>query len=362
MKIKELFPKCRIHGRTLYDEEKNALYMNWTCTGITVRFRGKTLKVRVYAEPDQTPAMPGMPQPPADWPCLGAAVGDELIYRHECREPEQWLTVYESEEEKTVDLRLIKLSENARGKLGLADVSTDGEFLDLPEERKPVMEIVGDSITCGFGNESPNNSFEFKTSEENGWITYEALAARELGYEWSVIAESGINAAKPEHPLWPMHAMEDIYEYTDELYETKHGKELTKWDFHTHKNDVVVLNLGTNDANPIRFYRDFNTVEGMELWFHDRYKEFVKKVRELNGPDTVIICSLGSIDYYLYHRIRDVVNELKEETGDEKLFCFEFIPVIVMMEGFGAAGHPSAKSHERMGRELAAFIRKTVKE
>ncbi len=360
MKIMELLPKCKVHGRTVSDND--VFYMNWTCSGLTLRFHGKTLKVKVLAESDLVPGMPGMPQPPADWPCLGAAVGNDLIFRHECLEAEQWLTVYESEEEKTVDLRLVKLSENARGKLGIAEIETDGEFLDLPCEKTKTIEFVGDSITCGFGNESPRDAFAFHTSEENGWITYASLAAKELGYDWSVVAESGIQAAKPEHPFMPMHAMEDIYAYTDELYDKKHGRELAKWDFEANHNDYVVLNLGTNDANPIRFYRDFNDVEGMELWFHDRYKEFVKQVRALNGPDTVIICSLGSIDYYLYHRIRDVVDELKKETGDEKLYSFEFIPVIAMMEGFGAAGHPSAKSHERMGRELAAFIRKIEKE
>ena len=360
MKVNELLQKCRIHGRTVRDND--ALYMNWTCSGLTLRFRGKTLKVKALAESDQIAGIPGMPAPPADWPCLGAAVGEELIFRHECREAEQWLTVYESEEEKTLDLRLVKLSENARGKLAIAEIETDGEFLDLPEETKKTIEFVGDSITCGFGNESPNNAFDFHTYEENGWITYASLAARKLGYEWSVISESGIQAAKPERPFMPMHAMEDIYAYTDELYDKKHGRELAKWDFEAHHNDIVVLNLGTNDANPMRFYRDFNDVEGMEIWFHKRYKEFVKQVRALNGPDTVIICSLGSIDYYLYHHIRDVVEELKKETGDEKLYAFEFIPVIAMMEGFGAAGHPSAKSHERMGRELAMFIEKIVKE
>ena len=362
MKIRELLPLVHIHGRTVYDEDREALYCNWTCSGLSLRFTGKTLKVKVLAESDLVPSIPGMPQPPADWPVIGAALGNDLVYRHECLEEEQWLTLYECEEEKTVDLRIVKVSENARGKLGIAEIETDGTILPVPEEKKVRMEIVGDSITCGFGSESPANAFAFHTMEENGWTTYASLAARELGYEWSVISESGIMAAKPEKPFMPMHAMEDIYAYTDELYEKKHGKELTKWDFEQNHNDIVVINLGTNDANPMRFYRDFNEIEGMELWFHDRYKEFVKQIRALNGPETQIVCSLGSIDYYLYHRIRDVVEELKEETGDENLYVFEFIPVIAMMEGYGAAGHPSAKTHERMGRELACFLRKIRKE
>ena len=361
MKIRELLKDVTIHGRTLYDEEREALFCNWTCSGLTLSFEGKSLKVKVLAESDFVPGMPGMPEPPRDWPCVGAVVGEELIFRQELREEEQWLTVYESEETKTVTLRLVKVNENARGKLSIVEIETDGKFLPYHEEKEQI-EFIGDSITCGFGNEAPPGAFEFKSSEENGWTTYASIAARELGYDWTVISESGIMAAKAEHPLFPMHAMEDIYEYTDELYEKKHGKKLTRWDFASHPKKTVVINLGTNDANPIRFYRDYNDVEGMENWFHKRYKEFVKQVRRANGPDTTIICALGSIDYYLYYHIRDVVKELKEETKDENLFCFEFIPVIAMMEGWGAAGHPSSKSHVRMGKELAAFIRKIGKE
>lgn len=359
MKIKELLPLVKVHGRTVYDEEKEALFCNWSLSGITVGVKGKSLRIKVIAFSDQIPGMPNMPQPPADWPCVGAVVNNELLYRHECRDAEQWLEVWESDEEECAEVEIIKLSENARGKLGIVEVETDGEFFKV-ESRKPVLEVVGDSITCGFGNEAPNNAFEFKTSEENGWVAYGPLAARELGYDISMICESGISSAKPEHPMFPMHAMEDIYEYTDELFDKKFGYEPKKWDFEKNHNDIVVINLGTNDSNPIRFYRNFNEIENMEKWFEKRYKEFVRQVRRANGPETFICCTLGSMDYYLYHIIKKVVDELIEETGDQKLCCFEYVAINPMFEGYGAAGHPSAKTHLRMGRELANYLRKYV--
>ena len=365
MLAKELIPFIKTHGRTFYDEDKKALFCNWSCSGFSVKIRGKNFRVKVASWSDQIPGMPGMPAPPPDWPCIGAAVGDALIFRHECRElPEdgEWLTVWESENEEETVIRVVKLSENSRGKLGILEAESDGEILEYKPEHRPVMEIVGDSITCGFGNEAPNNSFEFNTSEENGWETYAARAARELGYDLSIISESGISAAKPEHPLFPMHAMEDIYEYRDELCDRKFGKEPVKWDFAQHKNDIVVFNLGTNDANPIRFYREFSEIENMEKWFKARYKAFIGQVRAANGPDTYICCTLGPMDQYLYYIIREAVAEIREETGDERLITFQYVSINVMMEGYGAAGHPSLKTHERMGRELAAYIRKYIGE
>lgn len=357
MKIRELLPNVKVHGRTVYDENREALFCNWSCSGFTVRLTGTYLKVRVMAFSDQLQGMPGMPQPPADWPCIGAVVDDELINRHECHSEDEWLTLWQSDTPATKDIRVIKLSENARGKLGIIEVETDGEFHKY-ESHKKTVEIIGDSITCGFGNEAENNGMIFRTSEENGWTSYAALGARELDYEFSMICESGISSARPEHPMFPMHAMEDIYAYTDELYDRKFGREPARWDFEKNHNDIVVINLGTNDSNPIRFYRDFNEIETMEKWFHARYKEFVKQVRNLNGPDTYIMCGLGSMDYYLYHHIKEVVNEIKQETGDENICCFEFIPINIMFEGYGAMGHPSAKTHARMGKELANYIRK----
>lgn len=360
MKIKELMSLVKIHGRTVYDEEKEALFCNWSCSGLSLKMTGKTLKVKVIAMYDQLPGMGDMPAPLPDWPCIGLAKGNDLICRHECRKDEEWITMYEGEQVETLVLRLVKVSENARGKLGIVEIETDGTF-EKYEEDRPLMEILGDSITCGFGNEAENNSPEFKTSQENGWMSYAAQAARELGYDFNMICESGISAVRPEHPLFPMHALEDIYRYTDELYATKFNKDKEEWDFNKNHNDIVVINLGTNDSNPIRFYRDFNEIEGMEKWFKLRYKEFIRQVRELNGPDTFICCSLGSMDYYLYHLIRDVVEELKE-SGDRKICCFEYIPINMMFEGYGAMGHPSIKTHNRMARELVSYIRKYVLE
>ena len=70
MRIKDVLPYAKIHGRTVYDEEREALFCNWTLSGLSIGVRGKTLKVRVIADSDFVPAPPGMPAPPSDWPCI----------------------------------------------------------------------------------------------------------------------------------------------------------------------------------------------------------------------------------------------------------------------------------------------------
>lgn len=357
--MKALLNKLRIHGRTVWDEDKQALFCNWTCSGVTVRFQGTYLKARLTVLADQIPAAPGFPENPDYYPCVGVVTDGETLENRQEITAEGWYDLWQGESgEHTV--RIVKVSENSRGKLGILSMVCDGEILELPAENKPVMEIIGDSITCAFGSESANNSPEFLCSEENGWMSYGAIAARELGYEWSQICVSGISASQPEQPMFPMPGMNEIYHLTDQLYDERRGVEPVEWNFSKHHTDIVVLNLGTNDVNPIRFSQDFGDVKAKEDYFQRRYQEFIGKIRQCNGKDTFIVCTLGSMDYYLYDRIQAAVDGYKRTTGDEEVCTFKFIGINMMTEGFGAMGHPSAKTHQRMGKELAFRLRELV--
>ena len=125
MKAKELLPLLRLHGRTLFDEDKGTLFFNWTCGGFTARFRGKTLRARLTALSDQIPAFPGMPTPPPDFPYMGVVIdgADEPTLCRVYDQADEWATLFEGDEgEHTV--RVVKLSESARGKLGLLELET----------------------------------------------------------------------------------------------------------------------------------------------------------------------------------------------------------------------------------------------
>ena len=358
MNAKEFLPLLRLHGRTVFDEEKNALFFNWTCSGFTVRFRGRTLRARLTALGDTFPTIPGMPELPPDYPFMGVVIdgADEPVGCRVYDKEDEWVTLFEGGD-GVHTLRAVKLSEGARGKLGVRELETDGTLLPAPDEKKPRIEFIGDSITCGLGNLSTDgSSLAFRTWEENGWMSYGALAARALGWEWSIVGESGIAVCRSDNPFFNQHGMEEIYAFTDEMYDRRRGRAPAKWDFAAHPSDVVVINLGTNDANHIRFYRDIRDVPAMEERFEAHYGAFLRSVRALNGPDTHIVCALGTMDYYLWDRLRDAVEAYRQESGDRRIRLFKFVGSNFMTEGYGAAGHPSLKTHLRMGRELAYLL------
>ena len=353
---KELLPLVKIHGRTVYEEDRDAIFFDWTCAGFTVRFSGSTLRARVLAYGDR---LRFPPNAPADYPCLGLVDedGETLRTRLKCAEGEEWDDCYTGEAgDHTV--RLVKLSENMRGKTALLALETDGELLPVAApEKKLRLEFVGDSITCGFGNEAPGRDSLFETSEENGWMTFGAVAGRDLDAEFNMVSVSGISASKSKGRAFPGRAMDEVYAYTDVYLDERMEREPVEWDFGAAPKDAVIINLGTNDVNPVRFYRELEAADEAERWFRERYRAFVEQIRRLNGPATKIICTLGPLDYYLWDDIEKTVAAYSADTGDGNVFCVKLIGVNIMSEGFGAVGHPSLKTQVRMGHELAVRLK-----
>ena len=203
LNAKEALPYLQLHGRTRFQEKMNALFFNWTCSGFTVRFRGTSLQAVFLAMPDRQPFPPDAPE---DLPVIGlvAQDGETLAWRRLLNEVENRIDLF-SGTEGEYTLRIVKLSENMRGKAALLCLETDGELLfasPVPENKR-YIEFIGDSITCGFGNEAAGRDSPFDTREENGWISFGAVCARKLGAEFSMISVSGICACAAKYPLFP---------------------------------------------------------------------------------------------------------------------------------------------------------------
>ncbi len=365
---KTALPLLKLHGRTRWIESRGALFFNWTCAGFTVRFRGSFLRGTFLALADRLPFPPDAPE---DLPVIAAtgADGETLAVRRLLKDGENSIELFSGEAgEHTV--RVVKLSENMRGKAALLALETDGEILPCPPEGKKIsIEFIGDSITCGYGNEAPGRDSPFDTREENGWISFGAVCGRALDAEYSMISVSGIAACAAKYPMFPGKNMEDIYEYTDFYIDERFGEAPEKWSF-TDRPDWVVINLGTNDSARVWAAQDLARADEEAAWFVERYETFLRRVRTLR-PAAQIICTLGPLDYFLYDGIEKAVNRLRTDRSqgtavwDGRIHAFKLRGVNLMTEGYGAVSHPSAKTHNRMGLELAerirAFTRETTK-
>ena len=344
-------------GRVRPDPDGKALWFNWTASGFVLRFHGSRLQLRFKAMPQDMTA-PFLTERIIVCPVIGVHIDGGALQRFKLEEAEQELCLFDGTEgDHTVIVR--KLSENVMGKCALLSAETDGAFLPPPARPKLRIEIAGDSITCGYGNEGTEPGL--RTEEENAELTYGFLAAEALGADYSAVCVSGCGVCDPAcFPELSDRGMNSLYPFTDApLDRILCGEPTLHWDFTSHPMDAVVLSLGTNDALEIAG-RGFS--EESFRRFRREYRALLESIRRSNGEKSWIVCALGPMDYYLWDEILEIVRAYVEETGDTRVRMLKLGRINPAVEDFGADRHPSVATHRRMAAELAEFLRPLLTE
>ncbi|PKS13376.1 hypothetical protein jhhlp_000147 [Lomentospora prolificans] len=144
--------------------------------------------------------------------------------------------------EGTHSVVLHKRSGSDFGSIFIGEVDTDGSFV-AEEPRARQIEVIGDSISVGYGLDGTNPCTN-TAAVENNPKTYGVLAAEALDADYSIVAWSGRgltrNYADPSLDNTPL--MPELY--------TRYGANdpADSYTFPEEWNpDVVVINLGTND-------------------------------------------------------------------------------------------------------------------
>jgi lysophospholipase L1-like esterase len=219
----------------------------------------------------------------------------------------------------------------------------DDAALDTPVVPTRRIEFLGDSITCGYGNEAKSQQEHFTPATENAWLAWGAVASRALDAELSVEAISGIwlqdnGKKKPLPAIWD---------------QTLPFSSTAKWDFSRWQADVVVVNLGTNDSGA--------KVIDEEKW-GKAYREFIASIRKAY-PQAHIFLTIGSMGHgpqgVIPQYNTKLVAALAAE-GETKVHAVA-IANQDQRNGIGADWHPSIKTHQLMADQIAAEIRSVMK-
>ena len=224
-------------------------------------------------------------------------------------------------------------------------------LLPPPALPQRTIEFIGNSITCGYGNESVMAPDPFEYETENHYLTYAQLTCRALDAYAHVVARSGIGVYRsyggPKEGT-PDNVMTTEYEYTN-LYD--HSE---RWDFNRFQPQLVCINLGTNDLSTNNY--DTSLLKAA-------YQRFLKQVRSHNPKAKIVFLCGSMLNGKELDIARNILNEVTEEAhkkGDKEVYRFDFTPQRGDL-GFGASWHPSLKQHEKMAAELTTYLRKLMK-
>ena len=268
-------------------------------------------------------------------------VNDSLLLDTTMGEREKTVLLFNIGKEMEIKIKVILLSEAIFGGIGIKSINaistvSSNKIIRPTEKKKLSIEYVGDSITCAYGIEAKAPSEYFETKTQNFEKSYAFLASKELDYDYSVVCYSGCGIISTGNIM--------SQRYTKINYFSDINNE---WDFKKHHNDIIVINLGTNDFGYVWGFRIDEYVE--------KYHDFLKLVRDKN-PDSYIICLLGMMGC---EELFPLINEAINLFGDKKIYSY-LLPAQRIEDGIGAEYHPNVVSHAKWGKLVAKIIKDII--
>ncbi len=221
--------------------------------------------------------------------------------------------------------------------LGL-ELPDGAQLLEPPAQAAIRMQVIGDSISCGYGNEADSHTDPFTHHTENGELTYWAIAARELDADVRCAAWSGRGVLRDRQG----NQQGQLPEIWRSALPIQNAPERAgvQW-----TPTIVVVNLGTNDiALGIPDKTEFIAA----------YQALIDDVRTTAPEADIYACFGPMIGEQKHGDILAYLNEIA--AANERVYVVKLSNAFGM-EGLGADWHPNVKNHSQCAQQLLAAIR-----
>ena len=232
-------------------------------------------------------------------------------------------------------IRLVKATEMQDACWDILSFEAE-QFACVPEKSDLKIEFIGDSISTGYGVLATSGE-SWSVDNSDCSKSYAYTTAERLEADYSIVAWSGI-CTKAYH--WASITMADLYKRISYTNTDAYAFNFSP--------DVVVINLGTNEASYLSKNASYADI------FPDDYKDFLSYVREKN-PNAYIICLYGMMGKNAV--IDSGISSACEKMNDEKVV---YNPIPIKANNSAANGHPSYVAQMQWGEQLAEYIQNII--
>jgi lysophospholipase L1-like esterase len=303
---------------------------SWSGTGFIARFSGTSLSIDIDNSSGPFLFKPVVDGEPGAVITISAG--------------EQTATIASGLAAGTHTLALYRQTEGSQGDSQLLGITVGGGdgLLAPPDAPARFIEVIGDSISCGYGTLGKLSDSDCFASESH-WDSYGAVAARALGADVSTIAVSGQGVYR--------NYGGDMNDTLPMIYTRALTNDPTPaWGFQAQPQAVIV-NLGTNDIS--------NGKGDPGVPFETAYTGLLESVRSTYS-DAWIVCIIGPLlsgsDLTtIQGHIANSVNA-RSTAGDERV---EFFDRIATQSSDKAACqyHPDPAENQIMADQLVEELR-----
>ncbi|WP_223648268.1 SGNH/GDSL hydrolase family protein, partial [Hymenobacter psoromatis] len=231
---------------------------------------------------------------------------------------------------------------------------TGPKLAALPPPTGPLIEFIGNSITCGAAadpSEVPCGTGEYQ-DQHNAYQAYGPRVARTLHANYILSSVSGIGAYRTWNRTGP--TMPEVYEKLD--FQATNSQ---LWDFANYKPAVVSIALGTNDLSD----GDGKTprLPFDSAAFVNSYAQFVVLVKTKYPQARIALLNSPMLNGQKRTKLQNCLTAIKTKTDAAypsappvALFFFE------PMQAHGCNGHPDVADHAILAKEMEPFLQKLL--
>lgn len=342
-------PNLYYHGRT-FDIDKS-VGIDWSSSGVSFNVKATDVKMTFTANGS---------------PWLQVFVDGERTNRIQITNGEYEIATGLNPE-KVTEIKVVNSSESNFNFAAISKISIKGEL--VPIERKNYkIEVIGDSISAGQWMTAASNATQFNLEEEDSTLTYASLLADKFDADFTLLASSGAGVYVDSSGLKsgqfntdnnkPANIWADMYEHAVTARSArgvKRGIKSEDWDFTNDNPDLIIVNLGTNDAS--KAPKEAGTeLDEFNNGITTAVDEFLTLLTTKH-PNAKIVWCYGIMNKTLTTVIKTAVENFAKTNSNVSFI--ELPAQSTFSSTTGGGNHPNVETHSKLADYLYNKLRFT---